>query len=1030
MAALGWATPDTPTPVANAFGLKPAGDAYHVQTPSGVAAKFRENGAFEIGFGTRSVSVSAKAYGRGGTRVSAGTAEMSRRGESIHYRRDGIREWYDNHASGIKHSFEIARRPSPSIAAGYLYVQLAVRGDARLAAVSDDHVTVQVCGKTLDYQGLKVWDAQRRALPARMVVKGQSIEIQVDDRAAQYPVTIDPTWVNGSRIHHPSNAVGTQFGDCVAINGNWMAVGAPNESTTGRVHLYRRVSGQWVFSRTFEAPESNMRYFGASIDIDGNRMIIGAPLSTNANGWQVGAVAIYSYFQPMDIWTDPEVQWSPARSESNPDSFGDDVEFIERGFVATAPYRRNSGGSQVGAIDSYWFNGNDYEYTQTVLNTQGGQMTRLAYSDGKLFVAHALHNLGGRVRAFTTDSAYLTAAEEYTHPNASSGFAMAVDANDGRLIVGDTQFQNGGGVRGRAYIYNTTTQTLEATFNSPSSQSMSTFGRQVAMFGNYAAVVLEGSIFTSSTPVRVELYWSNGTSWFPLGTVRDQLTSVRWVALEAGVLAFGEPGYRVGSNFIGAVYPVDLVEYQLSATGPATSAIGETMTARVDVTPNAGSAIAGTITGPAGLLAGPVNFTIPAGSSGVDVPVGISASVAPGEYELTATLATGEIAEFSTVVLQRETPTFTFPARVKAGTRVPMTISLANARPMDTAIAVTSNHSDVIVPASVTIPRSETSVTFDVVIRSLPESYSFTIGTSGFMLNPAGLTRSVAAPIVGSVRVNRTTVPIGGSVLGTVILTAVAPAGGLTVNLSTQPNGPLSMPASVTVPEGQSRVSFSMTASPVSADTPVVIRANSVAGEQRRADVTVLNQYDLVEFSLPVNEMQTSGQLTGTVRLAGPAGPGGVMVSLSSSTSRFTVPPTVTIPEGSDRARVPINSGTSPMTGGRISATVGATTMSATLNSVLVSVSSVSIDTATVTAGSTAQFSVTLSRPAPAGGALVQLFSNAPTVAGLPSQILIPAGETTGSATVTTFVGRAGSVGLSARTASTRSRGLALVVIR
>src|SRR5437762_1807121 len=71
------------------------------------------------------------------------------------------------------------------------------------------------------------------------------------------------------------------------------------------------------------------------------------------------------------------------------------------------------------------------------------------------------------------------------------------------------------------------------------------------------------------------------------------------------------------------------------------------------------------------------------------------------------------------------------------------------------------------------------------------------------------------------------------------------------------------------------------------------------------------------------------------------------------------------------------------------------------------SIVSLTLDNDTVASGDVARANVNLSAPAPAGGAVVQVFSLSPAlfVAGspTPTSIVVPAGQTTGSFVVATL---------------------------
>jgi|GEM_PF-475013 len=85
-------------------------------------------------------------------------------------------------------------------------------------------------------------------------------------------------------------------------------------------------------------------------------------------------------------------------------------------------------------------------------------------------------------------------------------------------------------------------------------------------------------------------------------------------------------------------------------------------------------------------------------------------------------------------------------------------------------------------------------------------------------------------------------------------------------------------------------------------------------------------------------------------------------------------------------------------------------------------VSSLTLNPATVTAGNSSQGTVTLSGPAPAGGAVVNLLSSNTTVATVPPSVTVAAGATSATFTVTTSaVAASTSVTISATYGSTRT---------
>jgi hypothetical protein len=163
--------------------------------------------------------------------------------------------------------------------------------------------------------------------------------------------------------------------------------------------------------------------------------------------------------------------------------------------------------------------------------------------------------------------------------------------------------------------------------------------------------------------------------------------------------------------------------------------------------------------------------------------------------------------------------------------------------------------------------------------------------------------------------------------------------------------------------------------------------------------------------SLTLNPTSVNGgnPSTGKVTLNGPAPSGGTVVALSSSnTSAATVPPSVTVAAGATSAAFQVTTMTSanptPVT---ISASSGSLTQTASLTvtpqpSPGPTLTSLSFNPTNVVGGSPSSGTVTLSAPAPSGGALVSLSSSNTGVVTVPPNVTIPAGATSAIFTAST----------------------------
>lgn len=159
-------------------------------------------------------------------------------------------------------------------------------------------------------------------------------------------------------------------------------------------------------------------------------------------------------------------------------------------------------------------------------------------------------------------------------------------------------------------------------------------------------------------------------------------------------------------------------------------------------------------------------------------------------------------------------------------------------------------------------------------------------------------------PSLSGISLNPSTVVGGNPSTGTVTLTAPAQAGGFTVQLSSSNTNVATVPASVTVPQGQTSTTFTVSTNIVSGTTSVTITA-SAGGVSRQATLTVNPPSQVTLQSLTISPQWVSGgsTATGTVQLSGPAPAGGAVIQLTSSNpSRASVPTTVTVPAGQTTA--------------------------------------------------------------------------------------------------------------------------------
>src|SRR5262249_37194518 len=246
------------------------------------------------------------------------------------------------------------------------------------------------------------------------------------------------------------------------------------------------------------------------------------------------------------------------------------------------------------------------------------------------------------------------------------------------------------------------------------------------------------------------------------------------------------------------------------------------------------------------------------------------------------------------------------PSCVVGGSSSTETVTLSAPQSTATTVALSTPAPTTVakMPASVTVPVGATSASFTITTSPVTSQFNMNVfadlaGSAGqsalLLITPGGPTTASA------VAINPTSVVGGSAATGTVTLSSAAPTGGAVVTLSKSfSNGgtgtvPIPIPASVTVPAGQTTATFAIATSGVTAATAVRISA-VFNGSTSAADMTLFPLLGAVTFNGNANG---GNPIAGTVTLNGPSPSGGTVVTLSSANpSVVTVPASVTIPAG------------------------------------------------------------------------------------------------------------------------------------
>lgn len=238
-----------------------------------------------------------------GTHIqSLPAVEPQMQANRIEYQRGNLREWYINGPAGLEQGFTLARPPAKATGES-LTLTLALNGDLHAQTAAEGLDLVKNDGRiAMHYGGLTAYDANGLALPTWWQGQGKAVSLRVDDRGAKYPVTIDPFFQQG-KLGHSNAAIEDYFGISVAVSGGTIVVGKSGGpfGTNGAAYVYVKPAGGWkeLHSENAKLIPShigfNFQYFGNSVAIDGNTIVVGEPTSLCQG-------TVYVFVKPTNGW--------------------------------------------------------------------------------------------------------------------------------------------------------------------------------------------------------------------------------------------------------------------------------------------------------------------------------------------------------------------------------------------------------------------------------------------------------------------------------------------------------------------------------------------------------------------------------------------------------------------------------------------------------------------------------------------------------------------------------------------------------
>lgn len=197
-----------------------------------------------------------------------------------------------------------------------------------------------------------------------------------------------------------------KFGKSIAIEGNIMMVGTPNDNSArsghGAVDVFSRDSAdsEWVFQGEFYSPnEGTNEHFGYGVDFDGDLLVVGAVGNSDA---EIGAGAAYAYERVNSEWVFQQQIIAPDAKEW--DHFGWSVSLVGETLAIGASYDSDTGHSDSGSVYMYTRINSEWVFHSELFAPDAQPDDRFGRDvsiDGNLLAVGAYYNddLGGNAGA-------------------------------------------------------------------------------------------------------------------------------------------------------------------------------------------------------------------------------------------------------------------------------------------------------------------------------------------------------------------------------------------------------------------------------------------------------------------------------------------------------------------------------------------------------------------------------------------------------------------------------------------------------
>jgi sugar lactone lactonase YvrE len=388
-----------------------------------------------------SVNFHLTGYGYGDRLRKPARATLTGTGNRVEYQRGDLTEWYVNGSQGLEQGFTLAHRPGPDRESDPLVIALGVTGELLPAQKADeDSVRFESRkGVVLRYAGLTASDARGRILPSRLEVRGREVRLIVEDREAQYPLVVDPTWAQQQELTASDGAAGDQFGYSVSVSGDTAVIG---DWIKAAAYVFVRSGGVW--GQQQELTASDGADFGFSVSVSGDTAVIGDWIKA----------AAYVFVRSGGVWS--QQQKLTASDGAASDEFGWSVSVSGDTAVIGALGKTINSNADQGAAYVFVRSGGAWNQQQELIASDGASGDFFGWSvsvSGDTAVIGAYNKTinsnadQGAAYVFVRSGGVWNQQQELIASDGASGFGFSVSVSGDTAVIGASQ------IYGAAYVF-------------------------------------------------------------------------------------------------------------------------------------------------------------------------------------------------------------------------------------------------------------------------------------------------------------------------------------------------------------------------------------------------------------------------------------------------------------------------------------------------------------------------------------------------------------------------------------------------